>query len=1027
MALLTFAALVPASSSHAADRADNPAENTINIAFDPARSSMTGTSRITLPPDTPLKLFCGPLEITGAILEIGGRTPLSLKPTTQNILIIPASPTEQVVYVSWSLLATGKDNNLISDKGITLAGSWHPLPDIDMVYRLEARLPEGFTAISEGEIVTYCLDNLNNRYLTTSFDHPIRSIHFAAGPYTVKSRTLPGDILLSAFFFEEDIELAEEYLDKAQYYLELYQELLGPYPYNRYSIVENRLPTGYGMPTYTLLGQAVVRLPFIKDTSLGHEILHSWFGNSVLTAEDGGNWSEGLTTYLGDHYYAELADQGADYRKGQLLRYASYVPADNDMALRDFNNPSDSQPMARHIRAVGYDKSAMVFHMLRQQLGDDLFFKGLREFYRKYRFTRAGWDEIEKSFTDVTGTDLSPFFDQWLTRRDIPELDITSIDVTQVKGQSTISFTLQQNSGEPYSLLVPVTVKTRTNTVQQTFPVSEQSVDIEMTVDALPVEMIIDPDYDLMRMITVGETPPIWSRFMGAGEKTVVLPVSEKDAEIYAPLLPMLEELGSEMIAADELANEDLGGGSFLFLGSSEHTLGLFAGPSHSDRGVTVDVRENPLSPAHVMAIITSPDREQTGLIARKLRHYGKYSFLYFENGRIIEKNTSPSKQGMRVNLFTEPEAVRVPDIRSFDDIIDEIQSSRVVYVGEMHTDMGSHMLQLQVIQALYQADPDLAVGMEMFPRSSQEALDRYISGAIDTEKEFIKQSDYFNVWGFDYRYYRDIIEYAHRNKIPIVGLNIEKAIVSKVFKEGSLAGLDEEQMQVIPPERKLDAPGYRERLSRAFSSHDQQNFTADKIGGFMQAQSIWDEAMAESIVNYLAANPEKKMVVIAGNGHIYKDNAIPPRVVRRMDIPQSVLTSIHQGGTGLVPGYKVDYLVYTRTMELEPSPKVGVVLEAEKIDDDPDRTRLRIKQISPHGKAGEAGVRENDIILSVEGEKIEDIEDLKILLLDRHPGDTVTMKILREHTLRRDEELDLEVELSLPMQSMSMPPSHPR
>ncbi len=1033
--LLTF--VFPTATTSAAHEPENLPENTINISFDPAVSSMTGTSKINLPPHTSLMLFCGQLQVTGTILEIGGKTPLALKPTELNTISVPESEVEQTVYISWNMSsASGMDNNLISNTGITLAGLWHPVPNIDMAYRLEAKLPDGFTAISEGETVAYCLDKYNNRYLTTSFDHPIRSIHFAAGPYSVITRKLqgksnaeetPNDITLSAFFFEEDLALADEYLDKAEYYLELYQEMIGTYPYNRYSIVENRLPTGFGMPTFTLLGQAVIRLPFIKDTSLGHEILHSWFGNSVQTRDTGGNWSEGLTTYLADQYYAEQRGEGEVYRKNQMLRYASYVHSDNEMTLENFNNPSHSQPMARQIRAVGYDKSSMVFHMLRMKLGDDLFFLGLRELYQKFHFTRAGWHDIEDIFTAVSKQDLAEFFDQWLTRWDLPKLNIDFIDVTQKNGQSIVSFTIKQKNLQPYSFLIPVTVKTRNAEVRKTIPVTEQSQTVEILVDELPVEMIIDPEYDLMRTPIPKEIPPLWSQFIGADDKTVVLPSSETGKDIYKPLLSMLESMGCEMIAADELGNDDLDEGSFLFLGNSEHSLGLFADPTHSDKGVTVDVRKNPLAPNKVMVLVTSPDRKQTESIKRKLSHYGKYSFLYFENGRAIEKTTAASDQGIQINLFTGPQAIRVPNIQSFDDIIEEIKNSKVVYVGEMHTDLGSHVLQLQVIQALFREDPNLAIGMEMFPRSSQDALDNYINGTIDTEKEFLKKSDYFGVWGFDYRYYRDIIGYAHRNGIPIVGLNIAKSIVSQVFKEGHLDGLDEDQTGAIPIERKLDAPGYRQRLATAFSSHDKRTFSPEKIGGFIQAQSIWDETMAESIVDYLTNNPERKMVVIAGNGHVYKDSAIPSRVSRQMDVGQSVISSINYGTTALVPGYKVDYLVYTQSVDLEPSPKVGVVLKKEDIDDDPDNTRLRVLQISPHGKAKESGLEINDILLTLDGQEVREISDIKIILLDKRPGDTVSLKVLRENMLFQDKELDLEVELSAPMGMGGMPPSHPK
>lgn len=1014
-----------------ADAGDVPAEmpeNWLSIAFNPAEASMTGTAKIILPPGTPLTLYSGDLDITGAVLEVKDKTPRTLKSTRENTIRIPTDDTEQTILVSWRLTgARGMGDNLISPEGITLAGFWHPLPDIDMAYRLEARLPDNFTAISEGDTVTYCLDNFNNRYLTTLFNHPVRSIHFAAGPYKVKTRNLPGDILLSAFFFPEDLHLADEYLNKAEYYLNLYQELIGPYPYNRYSIVENRLPTGYGMPTFTLLGQAVVRLPFIKDTSLGHEVLHSWFGNSVMLKESSGNWTEGLTTYLADQYYAELAGEDDQYRKNQLLRYDAYVHGDNEMTLTDFSSASHSQPLARKVRAVGYDKSSMVFHMLRRRLGDDLFFRGLSRFYEQYRFRKAGWEEIEDTFSEVSDADLADFFTQWLTRWDIPKLQVDKVDVKQEDGRSKVVFTLEQKTVQPYSLLVPVVIRTGKGTKRESVEITGSSRKVEISVDSLPVELAIDPDYDLMRTLSLKERPAIWAQFMGARDKIAVLADDEMQREIYEPLFPLLKQLDCDIVTADELDNDDLDEGSFLFLGKTTHSLGLFADPGHSADAVTLDMRQNPLAPDQVMVLFTSFDPEQTASVVRKLSHYGKYSFISFVDGQAVEKKIYPSAQGIRLELFSNPKGVKVPDIRSFDEIIDEMEDSRVIYVGEMHTDLGSHLLQLQVIQALFAKYPDLAIGMEMFPRTSQDALDAYINGEIETESEFIKKSEYFDVWGFDYRYYRDIIGYAHRHGIPLVGLNIEKSIVSTVFREGDLDSLEDEMVGRIPTERKLDTPGYSQRLSLAFSAHNQQNFSGDQIGGFIKAQSIWDETMAETIVTYLQKNPKKKMVVIAGNGHIYKDSAIPPRVARRMDVQQSVLSSINFNSNILVPGYQVDYLLYTESLELTPAPKIGIVLDKEEDPDDPDKTRLRILQVSPHGKAGDAGLEKNDIILTVDGRRVEAVSDLKLILMDKEPGDTVSMKILREHTILPDEELKLDVELSNPMSASGLPPSHPR
>jgi hypothetical protein len=105
--------------------------------------------------------------------------------------------------------------------------------------------------------------------------------------------------------------LANRYLDATVKYLDTYSKMLGPYPYAKFALVENFWESGLGLPSYTLLGPTVLRLPFIIDTSYPHEILHSWWGNSVFVDEASGNWCEGLTAYQADYRLKEEKGEGA--------------------------------------------------------------------------------------------------------------------------------------------------------------------------------------------------------------------------------------------------------------------------------------------------------------------------------------------------------------------------------------------------------------------------------------------------------------------------------------------------------------------------------------------------------------------------------------------------------------------------------------------------------------------------------------------------------------------------------------------
>jgi aminopeptidase N len=166
------------------------------------------------------------------------------------------------------------------------------------------------------------------------------------------------------------------------------------------------------MPSLTYLGRQVIRLPFIRATSLGHEVLHNWWGNGVYPDWQSGNWSEGLTTFLADYAYKEdeSEDAAREMRIGWLRDYAA-VPPGEDFALKDFTS--------RHhgiASIIGYNKAAMVFLMLRDRIGREAFERGLRLLWERRQFQTASWADLEAAFSEAAGQSQKEFFRQWVQR-----------------------------------------------------------------------------------------------------------------------------------------------------------------------------------------------------------------------------------------------------------------------------------------------------------------------------------------------------------------------------------------------------------------------------------------------------------------------------------------------------------------------------------------------------------------------------------------------------------------------------------
>jgi uncharacterized iron-regulated protein len=974
--LVTLLILSVAPSSAAAPPLP---QQQLDIAFDLEGHRLTGTSSITIPAQTAVTISLADLQIT--TLQVNG-LPFQ---AAEQVIISPA-PKEQQVAISFHKTVTDPQmDGLIDPSGIALTSLWHPLLDTGCQYALTATLPKRFTAISEAEEIRDTVAG-NTRTVRFRFDHPLTSLNFVAGPYVVEQEPIgPGQTLYS-YFFAEDRELAAEYRKKTLGYLKRYRELIGPYPYKRFSIVENRLPTGYAMPTFTLLGQAVVRLPFITETSLGHEVLHSWFGNSVDVDASQGNWCEGLTTYLADQAFAADKGGAAAFRKQQLITYQSYVGADNTLTLKDFSGAGSHLTSGnKAARAVGYDKASMVFHMLFKEIGDVPFYAGLRDFYARFRNQQASWQDLIASFSQSSRQNLEPFFSQWLDRADLPRLQITSGALTEKEGRLELALTIKQLQEKPYRLRLPLDIVTAKGKERREVTLSENETKLTIPLADYPSLVIGDPDYDLMRALAPEELPPTWSRFLGARERLAIIPEG-KDLQIYAPLIELLASMACPVKAANEATDKDLAGKSVIFLGTdSRLARSIFAGQPHTAPGFTLETRENPLAPGQVAVLIGSASAAETAAATPKLAHYGKYSALHFNLGRVDRKTIAETEQGLRLAIDTPPLGIALPQALSFAAIMEQLADKRVVYVGESHTRNEDHLLQLRVIRALFAQNPKLAIGMEMFSQEAQPVLDRYVAGEL-SEREFLKQSGYFSKWGFDYRLYREIINFARRHKLPIVALNLEKEIVSKVFKQGASA-LTAEELAKIPTDRDLTIPGYRERIAEVFAMHGQHS-KPEQANGFFQAQALWDETMAESVTSFLTAHPKTRMAVLAGQGHTDKATAIPPRVARRMpSIRQAVILNSEAEELDQA---EADYLIFSKPIELPPAAILGVMLA-----NTPDGPL--VEGLSEKSKAGAAGIREKDVILALDDESVATIDDLKIILLGKEIGKPVTVRIKRK------------------------------
>jgi hypothetical protein len=547
---------------------------------------------------------------------------------------------------------------MISPQGVFLSGGsyWYPQFDREaMSFDLQLNLPQGWSGMTQGERTEQKSLAGGSRELWRCA-WPQEEIYLIAGRYT-EYRDETDSVLAQVMLQEPDPALAKQYLDATVEYVALYSTLLGAYPYRKFALVENFWETGYGMPSFTLLGPKVIRLPFILHSSYPHEILHNWWGNSVYVDYGSGNWAEGLTSYLADHLIKEQRAQGVDYRRTVLQKYTDYVRDQQDFALTEFR--SRHSPSTE---AVGYGKTLMLFHMLRNELGDQAFVEGLRQLYQRYRFRVAGFDAVEQVFSAAGQQPLEDFFAQWVQRRGAPRLRVSQAAARQRGNGFVLSAVIEQlQADDAYRLRVPVAVQLEGHdqAYQTSVRLEKKQSAVELELPARPVRLHVDPEFDVFRRLHRDEIPPAISQAMGAEQVLIVLPAQApaERRDAYQALAETWRAGKPDKVritfdAELEQLPADRAVWLFGWHNRFRPKLGeALSGYDFQDQGATVRIEKTALRPEeHAVVVLgrqpANPDQALGWLAAqaidalpglgRKLPHYGRYSYLAF-TGRAPE------------------------------------------------------------------------------------------------------------------------------------------------------------------------------------------------------------------------------------------------------------------------------------------------------------------------------------------------------------------------------------------------------
>jgi aminopeptidase N len=388
--------------------------------------------------------------------------------------------------------------SFFGDNWPNLARHWlpsvdHPYDKASVEFRITA--PEHYDVVATGKRVEE--SNLGNGFKLTSYKEP--------APVAAKVMTIGvtkfatvylgevDDIEVSAWVYPENRLEGFSDFDEATKILHYFIEEVGPYSYAKLANMQAKTKWG-GLENAGTIAYNEISITGKNKIQglMAHEIAHQWFGNSATENSWNHVWlSEGFATYFAI-LYQESVD-GNEKRKDEVLQDRKDVIAyykKNPSPIVDYTIKDPKRVLNKNT----YQKGGWVLNMLRHQLGEEIFWKGIRLYYETYKDSNVMTVDFRKVMEEVSGEDLEDFFEQWVFVKGYPEIAWSwkykngkvMISIEQMQEQHIFKFPLE------FSMLI--NGKTKIETVQ----VTEKKSTLEIVTNEKPVGLVIDPEYWLL-------------------------------------------------------------------------------------------------------------------------------------------------------------------------------------------------------------------------------------------------------------------------------------------------------------------------------------------------------------------------------------------------------------------------------------------------------------------------------------------------------------------------------------------------
>lgn len=264
---------------------------------------------------------------------------------------------------------------------------------------------------------------------------------------------------------------------------------VGPYPYAKLANVQSKTQFG-GMENASNIfySERSVTGNRSSEGLIAHEVAHQWFGNSASEANWHHAWlSEGFATYFTNLYMEQKygRDRLVEMVKSQRTRVINFseqqmVPVVNT-AVTDY---------MKLLNTNSYQKGGWVLHMLRKEVGDELFWQAIKTYYKKYTLSNALTEDLKEVFETVTGKDLDQFFKQWIFTPGQPDLNV---DTKFEDG--VLNILVIQNQDDVFQFPIEIELVFRDGTTQrETLNINEKRQAFKISAKEKPATTVLDPD-----------------------------------------------------------------------------------------------------------------------------------------------------------------------------------------------------------------------------------------------------------------------------------------------------------------------------------------------------------------------------------------------------------------------------------------------------------------------------------------------------------------------------------------------------